>query len=76
MEAGSSTLDVAGKIGPRLQRDAIAGSITLDGVPQTLDANQPLPDGCRLEILTRDDKSPASENRSQTGDGHRMFIFK
>ncbi len=49
---------MAARLGPRLRREAIAGRVTLDGVPQILDVNQPLPDGCRLEVLTRDDNSP------------------
>ena len=60
VDAGATTWDVAGKIGPRLQRDAVAGRITVDGVTEVLDVSQPLPDGCRLEILTKDDDCPES----------------
>ena len=60
VEPGSTTLDVAQQIGQRLHRDTIAGRITIDGQAEVIDANRPLPDGCRLEILTADDSSPDS----------------
>ena len=45
-EDGSTTLDVAAQIGPRLQQATIAGKITIeDGYTQIIDANVPLPDG-------------------------------
>ncbi|MHC4234257.1 MAG: threonine--tRNA ligase [Planctomycetota bacterium] len=54
----ATTLDVAAKLGPRLRRDAIAGRATIDGRSEVIDANRPLRDGCQLEVLTKDDKSP------------------
>ena len=58
MDPGATTLDVAAKIGPRLHQAAIAGRTTVDGRSGVVDANEPLPDGCRLEILTKNDDSP------------------
>jgi len=62
VDAGATTFDVAARIGERLRRDTVAGRITVNGRTETIDADQPLPEGCRLEILTRDDSSvPALE---------------
>ena len=36
----------------------MAGRVTANGRTETVDAHRPLPEGCRLEILTRDDESP------------------
>lgn len=60
MEEGSTTFDVAERIGPRLRRATVAGRTTIDGYTEIVDASRPLPDGCQLEILTKDDASNAS----------------
>jgi threonyl-tRNA synthetase len=49
--AGSTVLDVAGKIGPRLAKDAVAGRIA----GRLVDLRAPVPDGAALEIVTTRD---------------------
>jgi threonyl-tRNA synthetase len=48
---GSTVLDVAGRIGPRLAKDALAGRI--DG--RLVDLRAPVPDAAALEIVTARD---------------------
>jgi len=57
---GSTTADVAAAIGPGLARVAVAGRITRDGHPETVDLNRPLPGDCDLRILTASDDDPES----------------
>ncbi len=60
MDAGASTWDVAGSIGPGLQRAALAGKVLVNGEAQIHDLHNPLPGDCQLEILTKDDTSRES----------------
>jgi threonyl-tRNA synthetase len=57
--AGATVLDVAGKIGPRLAKDAIAGRI--DG--RLVDLRAPAPDGAAIEIVTARDPAAAEVMR-------------
>lgn len=56
VDAGATALDVAGLIGSRLQKDTVAAKVTVDGVTEVVDAGRSLPDGCGLQLLTKNDK--------------------
>ena len=51
VSAGASVLEVAGKIGPRLAKDAIAGRIS----GRLVDLRTPVEDGAAIEIVTARD---------------------
>ncbi|MCG3130721.1 MAG: Threonine--tRNA ligase [Phycisphaerae bacterium] len=55
---GSSTADVAAKIGAGLARAAIAGKFTRDGRSEILDLRRPLPGNGAIKILTKSDDDP------------------
>lgn len=57
---GSSTAEVAAKIGPGLARVAIAGRITREGHTDTVDVARPLSGDCDLRILTASDDDAES----------------
>jgi len=54
LPGGATAADLAASIGPGLARDAVAARA--DGELRDLD--RPLPDGARVEIVTRDDADP------------------
>ncbi|MFQ5414026.1 MAG: threonine--tRNA ligase [Phycisphaerae bacterium] len=60
VEPGTDTAGVAGMIGPRLARQAVAGRATYNGERRIIDLHQPLPGDCALEVLTASDDSPHS----------------
>lgn len=60
MSPGSTTADVAARLGPGLARAAIAGVVASDGSKQTIDLKRPLPGDCELRILTSTDDDPES----------------
>ncbi|HUU82069.1 MAG TPA: threonine--tRNA ligase [Phycisphaerae bacterium] len=72
VDPGATTLDVAARLGARLHRDTIAGRVTVNGKTTTIDARHPLPDGCQLEILTRDDGSPQALEVLRHSTAHVM----
>lgn len=55
---GSTTADVAAKIGAGLARAAIAGKFTRDGRSEILDLHRPLPGDGAIRILTKSDDDP------------------
>ncbi len=57
---GSTTADVAAKIGPGLARAAVAARLTRDGESEIIDLHRPLPGDCDLKILTINDEDPDS----------------
>lgn len=60
MPAGTTTADVAAKLGPGLARAAVAGVVSSGGTKQTVDLKRPLPGDCDLKILTSTDEDPES----------------
>src|SRR5262245_22078811 len=59
VSAGASVLDVAGKIGPRLAKDAIAGRVA----GRLVDLRTPVEDGAAIEIVTARDPAAAEVMR-------------
>jgi len=72
MDAGASTYDVAGKIGPRLAEAAIAGKVQANGQEVIIDLHAPLPGDCKLTILTADDANPDSLHVLRHSAAHVM----
>lgn len=59
-------------IGPGLARSAIAGKYSLNGDSHIVDLNRPLPDGCRLTILTSSDDNAESLSVLRHSTAHVM----
>lgn len=60
MPLGTTTADVAARLGPGLARAAIAGIVTVNGDSRTIDLRRPIPGDCELRILTATDEDPES----------------
>ncbi len=71
-EFGATTAAIATGIGSGLARAAIAGSVTLNGVTQIVDLNQPLPGDCELNVLTASDDNPDSLHVLRHSAAHVM----
>ncbi len=56
LAAGTTTADVATKLGPGLGRAAVAGQVSVNGRRHIVDLTQPLPGDCELRILTGSDE--------------------
>lgn len=69
---GSTTADVAAKIGPGLARVAVAGRISKNGNAETVDLNRPLPGDCDLRILTASDEDAESLSVLRHSTAHVM----